>query len=502
VNPASVEKRGDGNREIRQKTTAVRTHQSVAKESKCTDLANGQRFAQQWSGKAKFVPAWKAWLEWDGTRWAHDDRKVTVEMAKKTARAIYSEAAGAGSDKEAESLSAWAKASASDDRIRRMLSMASSDPRIVARASDFDADAYKLNTPTGTIDLRMGELLPHDPRDLNTKSTDAWVIRGLPGRWLAFLDEIFAGDHELVGYVQRLLGYSLLGTVKEHVLPVCWGRGANGKSTLFETVQEVLGDYAAPADPNLLMAKRTDAHPTGIADLQGLRFVTCQETGQHRSLDEAGVKNMTGGTMRKARKMYGDFFSYAPSDTIWLATNHLPTIRNTDQGIWRRVKLIPFTVDIPPERQDPDLKGKLTKEEGGAILAWLVEGCMAYLKDGLGEATAVRDATATYRAESDLIGQFVAERCELDANGTARGGDLFAEYAIWAGEGHVRLLDKNSFAREIVEKGFEKKRTENGIVYLGLRVGGNCDEPSVQVTPISFSELTHSVLGDLDRYTA
>jgi len=447
-----------------------------------------------------FVPIWRTWLVWDGTRWAHDDLKVVVEMAKKTARAIYQEAANAESDKDAESLSAWARASASDDRIRRMLSMASSDPRIVARAGDFDADAYKLNTPRGTIDLRTGAVLPHEPNDLITKSTGACLNPGSPTRWLEFLDEVFAGDTELVGYVQRLLGYSLLGTVKEHVLPVCWGRGANGKSTLFETVQEVLGDYAAPADPNLLMAKRTDAHPTGIADLQGIRFVTCQETGQHRSLDEAGVKNMTGGTMRKARKMYGDFFSYAPSDTIWLATNHLPTIRNTDQGIWRRLKLIPFTVDIPPERQDPDLKDTLTEEEGGPILAWLVDGCIAYLRNQLGEAKAVRDATETYRADSDLIGQFLTERCEMDADGTARGSDLFAEYAIWAGQAHVRTLDKNSFAREIAERGFEKKRTEGGIVYLGLRVNMDCEEPRVRATAIPFSSLTHAILGDVDRY--
>jgi putative DNA primase/helicase len=167
--------------------------------------------------------------------------KAVVERAKKTARAIYQEAASAESDKDAESLSAWAKASASDDGIRRMLNMASSDPRIVARASDFDADAYKLNTPDGTIDLRTGDLLAHDPNDLITKSTGASLSTSSPTRWLEFLDEVFAGDTDLVAYVQRLLGYSLLGTVREHVLPVCWGRGANGKSTLFETVQESPG---------------------------------------------------------------------------------------------------------------------------------------------------------------------------------------------------------------------------------------------------------------------
>jgi putative DNA primase/helicase len=471
-------------------------------ESRCTDLANGQRFAQQWSGKAKYVPQWKAWLVWDGSRWHPDDMKDIFEKAKKTARRIYREAATAESLKDEKAMAAWAVASASRDRIGRMLDMASSDPRIVARASDFDADAYKLNTPAGTIDLRTGKVLPHDPHDLISKITVTSPIEASPVKWLAFLEEIFDGDTELFAYVQRLLGYSLLGTVREHVLPVCWGRGANGKSTLFEAVQELLGDYGAPADPALLMSKRTDAHPTGVADLQGLRFVTCQETGQGRSLDESAVKNLTGGTMRKARKMNCDFFSFKPTDTIWLATNHLPVIRNTDQGIWRRVKLIPFTVEIPPARQDPDLKDKLVKEEGPAILNWLVQGCLAYLQDGLGEVKAVNDATAGYRADMDLIGQFISERCKLDANARAEASDLYAEYTVWAGQSHVRVLDRNAFAREVAEKGYEKKRTKAGVVYLGLVISSSLPEPVVQFQGLSFEELTRSVVADIDRYAA
>ena len=446
------------------------TSPPAIKESKCTDLANGQRFAQQWSGKAKFVPAWGVWLVWDGTRWAKDDLKSVVELAKKTARSIYKEASRSESDKELESLVKWAKLSAGADGIRRMLSMASSDPRLVARASDFDGDPYLLNTPAGTINLRTGELMAHKPSDMLTKITTVAPGTGNAPRWDAFLTETFGGQEDLIGYVQRMLGYSLLGTVREHILPICWGSGANGKSTLFETVQSVLGEYAAPADPNLLLAKRQDAHPTGIADLQGLRFVTCQETGQNRALDEAGVKNLTGGTERKARVMRGDFFRYIPSDTIWLATNHLPTIRNTDQGIWRRLKLIPFTNEVPPEKQDPDLTEKLTKGEGASILTWLVEGCLAYLQEGLGQCKAVTDATANYRSESDLIGQFINERCEKDVNAVVLGSALFRGYVEWAQQSHVRILDKNSFAREIEERGFKKVRRNTGSNYLGLEL--------------------------------
>jgi putative DNA primase/helicase len=198
--------------------------------------------------------------------------------------------------------------------------------------------------------------------------------------------------------------------------------------------------------------------------------------------------------------MHCDFFEYEPSDTIWLATNHLPVIANTDQGIWRRVKLIPFTVEIPTERQDPDLKAKLTKGEGEAILAWLVDGCLAYQKDGLGEAAAVKHATASYRDESDVIGQFLSERCRPDPNSRVRASELFTEYTFWAAQAHVRVLDKNAFAREIAEKGYEKNRIAGGMVYLGLSVSSDFQEPAARVTPISFSQLTETILGDLDRY--
>ncbi len=453
------------------------------RESPCTDLANGQRFARQHAGKVKFVPAWRSWVVWDGHRWAMDDLKVVSELAKRTARTIYAEAARADGEKASEALARWAARSASDDGVRRMLSMASSDPRIVARAGEFDKDAYRLNTPEGEIDLHIGAVEKNDPTHLHTKATT--VGPAAPGtkapRWHAFLEEIFP-DPELIAYVQRLLGYSMLGTVREHVFMLCWGGGANGKSTLLETVAGVLGAYAGPIDPALLLAKRNDAHPVGIADLQGLRFATAQETAQGRALDEAMVKNLTSGGQRKARVMRGNFFTYVASETIWLATNHLPAIRNNDVGIWRRMKLLPFLVEIPAARQDPDLTATLLQTEGPAILAWLVEGCVAYLCEGLGQAQAVTMATATYRAESDTIGQFLEECCIVAGDASVRANDLFEEYALWAQRAHLRVFDQVAFAREIAERGIEKVRTKHGMVYRGVSLRVDIGGPRPAMT--------------------
>ncbi len=447
--------------------------QAIRGESHCTDLANGQRFARQHAGRAKFVPAWRAWMTWDGQRWALDDVKAVSEMAKTTARRIYAEAAKCESEKAAEGLAKWAVRSADDNGMRHMLSVASSDPRIVARPNAFDQDAYRLNTPGGEVDLRTGAIEPNNPAHLCSKMTTVAMTPGAPApRWSAFLQEIFGGDAELIGYVQRLLGYSLLGTVREHVFILAWGGGANGKSVLLDTISRVLGSYAGVVDPSLLLVKRNDAHPVGIADLQGLRFVAAQETAQGRALDEAMVKNLASGGTRKARWMHGNFFEYDASDTIWLATNHLPVIRNTDMGIWRRIRLIPFRVTISPDRQDPELTNTLATGEGPAILAWLVDGCLAYLREGLGEAQAVAAATATYRAESDILGQFMAECCVVDANATVPAREVFEEYAAWGARGHLRVLNQNAFAREMEERGIEKTRTKHGVSYrgLGLRV--------------------------------
>lgn len=438
--------------------------------SATTDLANAKRFVMQHGAKVRYVKLWGSWVVWDGKRWAEEKIDLTRSMARETARSIYGEALTARTGEQADLLAKWAKASSSADRMEKMVRVASWDPAIMAKPEDFDRNPWELNTPKGIVELRTGGLLAHDPEAMHTKVTAVAPEDGTPIRWLSFLQEIFAGDQDLIDWIQKLLGYSLLGTVREHVLAICWGAGANGKSTLLETVQGVLGEYAGPADPSLLLAKRSDAHPTGIADLRGLRLVTCQETDEGRALDEATVKNLTGGTERKARFMRGNFFSYTPSDTIWLATNHRPMIRNNDAGIWRRVKLIPFTVEIPPERQDPELKSELIAQEGGKILRWLVEGCIRYQVEGLGTTGAVETATERYRAEMDTIGEFIKDRCLVDGSATTAASEIFTEFTEWAKDNKVRLMDSRRFRHELTDRGFEEVRRNTGKVFRGIRV--------------------------------
>ena len=231
-------------------------------------------------------------------------------------------------------------------------------------------------------------------------------------------------------FIRRLLGLSLEGKVTAHILPIFYGDGANGKSTLTDAVMNALGDYADAADPDLLRARTFDAHPTGVADLFGLRLALVHETDVGHRLAEGTVKQLTGGDRLKARRMREDFWSFEPSHTFVMLTNHKPGVGGTDEGIWRRLRLVPFEVVIPAAERDEELAGKLA-EEAGAILAWLVAGYLDWRKNGLAEPGKVTEATQAYRADSDPLGRFLAEKCDEGTSFSARSSHLFAAYEKW-----------------------------------------------------------------------
>jgi putative DNA primase/helicase len=285
--------------------------------------------------------------------------------------------------------------------------------------------------------------------------------------WRAFLARIFANCYSLIDYVRRAIGMSLTGVVHEHVLFFCYGRGANGKSTFLQTLLALLGDdYAIKANHDLLMAKKGEQHPTELARLHGKRLVACVEAGEGRRFHESLVKELTGGDTVTARRMREDFWSFEATHKVWLAANHRPTIRGTDDGIWRRVKLIPFTVRIPDDEQDPALKDKLKAELPG-ILTWALTGVADWQVQGLIDPPEVREATAEYRAASDVIAMFLDECCVMGPTCKVRSKDLYAEYNSWCetnGEQHVNL---KRFGEAMTEKEFER-RTSNGTWYIGL----------------------------------
>jgi putative DNA primase/helicase len=307
---------------------------------------------------------------------------------------------------------AHAKYSNSKDGIKNMIQLSKSE--VALYPDQLDRDPWLFNVQNGTLDLRSAEIREHRREDFITKLAPVTYDPNADcPKWMKFLDDIFGANEELIGYIQRLVGYCITGKTVEHILPFLYGDGANGKSTFCETLMALVGaDYAAPAAPDLLLARRGESHPTERADLFGKRMVFCVETQAGRRMNESLVKEMTGGDKMKARRMREDFWDFVPTHHVWLIGNHKPSIWGDDHGIWRRIKLIPFEVTFPVEQQDKFLKDKLTAELPG-ILNWAIAGCLQWQKHGMMEPNIVQVATSSYRAEEDVVGQFIEQYCEL-----------------------------------------------------------------------------------------
>lgn len=433
-----------------------------------TDIANARRFIAQHGDDVRFTSE-QNWLVWQKWGWAPDRTGEMMARAKSVAESILAEVAAEFGESRKDLLK-WARRSQSADRLRAMLALAQSEPGIPVPLASFDADPMLLNCPNGTLDLATGKLRVHRRDDLITKATAAefhWEASA--DLWDGFLWKALGGDQALYDYVQRAVGYSLTGRVDEQVFFFCYGLGANGKSVFLETVGGILGDYGTTARTEMVMARSGSGIPNDIAALRGQRFVAVNETADGQRFNEPLIKDLVGGDTVSARFLFREFFTYQPQFKLWLRGNHKPAVYGTDHGIWRRIHLVPFTVTIPPAERDPDLLQKLRLERSG-ILRWAVEGCRMWQKDGLNPPPRVLEAVEDYRAEMDAIGQFLAERTELDSASSLKAGDLYASYRDWAEAGGEFQLSLRRFGTAIRERGFQKYRNEQGVHYRGLRL--------------------------------
>jgi P4 family phage/plasmid primase-like protien len=436
-----------------------------------TDMGNSERFSTQHGDDARFVYSWRSWLTWTGQRWQQDEGGATVRMAKETVRSIYSEAADAEDSDKRKAISNHAKSSESRSRIEAMIALAQSEMPIMPAA--LDGDQWLLNVSNGTVDLKTGSVREHDRDDLITKLAQVeYDPTAKAPIWEVFLEQILP-DEAVREFVRRLAGYSLTGSTREHVLPILYGSGANGKSTFVNTLMKGMGGYAQQTAPDLLLAKQ-GSHPTELADLFGARMAAAIEVNDGRRFNEALVKQLTGGDTIKARKLYQDFWEFEPTHKVWMAVNHRPDVRGTDQAVWRRIKLIPFTTAIPPEQQDTALPEKLLEELPG-ILAWAVQGCLEWQRSGLGEPDEVRRATNQYRAHMDVLAGFLDERCVIDQKAWAKFGNLYADYTEWAEASGEHPENKRRFGDSLSERGYAAANgAKNTAIRLGigLREGG------------------------------
>lgn len=440
-----------------------------------TDYGNAQRLVAAHGHDLRYCHPWKKWLVWDGQRWREDDTGKVMRRAKETVRGMYGEAERIENERERREFLQFVLRSESRDRLAAMVSLAASEPGIPVLPSELDRDPWLLNVKNGVVDLRTGELRPHLREDMLTKIAPVeYHPTAKCPRWEKFLYEIMDGNRNLVGFLQRAAGMSLTGDVSEHVLLILYGIGRNGKSTFLNTLLAMTGDYGMTAPPDLIMAKQNDRHPTELADLFGKRFVTSIESDQGRRLAEALIKQLTGGDPIKARRMREDFWQFMPTHKLWLATNHKPRVRGTDVAIWSRLKLIPFVVTFPEDKQDKKLPAKLREELPG-ILAWCVEGCLAWQKYGLGIPDEVAAATENYRQEQDVLAAFLADCCIINPLAKAAAKELYQTYLAWCEENGERPMSQRDLGMQLSERGFDNQKSTGGRIFwfgIGLRESG------------------------------
>jgi P4 family phage/plasmid primase-like protien len=421
-----------------------------------TDLGNAERFVARFGQDVRYCYPWGKWLVWTGSRWERDDAGRVHRLAKEAVRGIYAEAAAAEDEDRRKALAQHATRSEAEGKIRAMLELAKSE--VPVSPDELDADPYLLNAPNGIVDLRAGELRPHRREDLITKMTGAEYDPDAPASaWAGFLERVLPGE-ELRGFVRRVSGYSATGDTSEQCMFINHGPGANGKSTFQEALAAALGDYAMRTPTETLLAKRAGGIPNDVARLKGARFVAASETEEGRRLAESLVKDLTGQDTISARFMRAEWFDFKPTHKLWLSTNHKPEIRGTDVAIWRRIRLIPWAVTIPPAKQDRKLADKLRDELPG-VLAWAVGGCLEWRREGLRAPDDVRRATAAYRAEMDVLGAFLGECCALDPESNVAAKDLYSAYKLWCDENGEKPETQRRFGSWLTERGdFERYR--------------------------------------------
>jgi len=443
-----------------------------------TDTGNAHRLYDKYGNILRYSYNRKKWYIWTGRRWAIDDNGEIKKLADNVCQDLKNEAFQMDSEKEQEQALKWANRTANSRGKEAFIKECQHLYDIPTSPDDFDAHEDFLNCQNGVINLKNGELMPHDSSLMMSKITNCEydTEKKKPEMWLKFLDDITDGDKELQRYIQKSVGYSITGSNKEQCAYFLYGMGNNGKSTFLDTIADMLGDYASNTQPDTLMMQGKGGLGGGsansdIARLKSARFVTCEEPTEGVRLNEGLLKQLTGGSKVTARFLYAEEFEYTPEFKIWIATNHKPTIRGTDVGIWRRIKLIPFEVNIPKDKVDKNLKYKL-RQEFPQILAWAVEGCMMWQKEGLGEPEKVIEATKEYRQEMDLISAFVEQCIEIDysTQNKIMASDLFAIYREWAKQNNEWEMTSKRFGMEITKKTPEKQKTARGIAYCKIRL--------------------------------
>jgi putative DNA primase/helicase len=438
-----------------------------------SDDSLAREFTHQYAGTYLYVASWGRWLQWNGVQWLHDDVlrcTYTIRMVlRDQANDILRRAAEFGSKTRA-----MATKVSSASTIGNVERIARTDPKHAAASTQFDADPWLLNTPSGIVDLRTGALRPATMYDYCAKATRVGPGGECP-TWLQFLQDVTAGDAELISYLQRVAGYALTGSTREHALFFFYGTGRNGKGTFLNTLEWIVGDYSRVASMDTFTESKNERHSTDLASLMGARMVTAQETDEGKRWAEARIKSMTGGDPITARFIMKDNFTFLPQFKLLISGNHRPGLRNVDEAMRARLHLIPFTITVPPEKRDPRLAEKLRAEAAG-ILAWMIEGAQQWNKLGLNAPLRVRKATEEYFEAQDLVQQWINDCCLRDADVRGQTLELYKSFARYCHESSEFAMQRKRWGDALELKGYKVGRNSKGQVVHGLRLRHEMDE--------------------------
>jgi len=442
-----------------------------AKRFPRTDAGNAEMFAALWGESVRFDHKADRWLIWDKARnrWTEDRQSKVRVLAKKTARSRARAALNIANGDEKKREVSWALHSEGRFAIDAALELAKSEPPLSDDGARWDSDPWLFGVANGIVDLRTGKLRAATQQNRITKSSPVvFDQNAVCPRFDTFLEEVFDNDAELIRYVRMAVGYTLTGLTREQCFFACCGSGQNGKSTLFEVILYIMGDYGTDLPFTVLEKKKQLPVGEGM-NLPGARFAKSVETREDLQLDEARIKSWTGGDTITINPKYRPPLTFTATHKLWLAFNHKPGVSDSTDAMWRRVRLIPFNHTFDLTQVDKGLLDKL-KAEASGILNWAIQGCLAWQRDGLKTPKAVERATSDYEEESDPLSPFLAECCEIDPAYDVKKAELRSEYDRWCFSYKEKPLGKKVFAERILGRRFGEGSTGRFRYWTGLRL--------------------------------
>lgn len=439
----------------------------------CNDYGNAERVHAYAGSNFHHIIQSGSWIVWDGSRWVSDANGGMTRLFVSVMKLTGKQAHEISDHVRAEVIVKHAFKSRNAAKVQAGIQMLKSILGVSVSVNELDADPCLIGTAEGVIDLREGKPTTPYRSSLITKCIGTrYDGSATCPTWEKFLHTVTAGDSEMIRYLQLAVGYTLTGSNAEQCLFFLHGSGQNGKGVYSETLKRLFGDYGQVAPESMFVKDRNQSATNDIARLAGCRLAVASELGEGTAFAESRLKSLTGNDTITARFLHKEFFDFAPTHHYWISGNHKPTIQGSDHGIWRRIRLIPFTVRISDAEKDPNLIEKLAEEMPG-ILNWALAGSLRWQDEGLKTPRCVTRATDDYRCEEDMIGQFLEECTSAEPSGRVIIRELYEAFHRWSLKGGTKSpIRAKDFGKRLDERGIERLASNGGRYWIGLSLGG------------------------------